>query len=290
MWENPHLRFFKMFSSAPSRPLLRYHGGKWRSGKWILSHFPDHEVYAEPFGGGASVLLQKSRSKAEIYNDIDECVVNLFRVLRDEQQATRLIEMLRFTPFARKEFIDACERNDTDDIIEQARKFIIRSFMGFATARAKAGKATPTGFRSTSFRKKSSASRDWGNYPDSLRVIIERLQGVCIEQKDAFQLIPSLDSPETLFYIDPPYLETTRTYPGAYRYELNKEGHISLAELLHNLKGMAVLSGYKSELYDELYSDWIYVEKMASCDGGTHLESLWLSPNTVNRKAQHTLF
>jgi DNA adenine methylase len=87
-----------------ARPVLRAHGGKWRIAPWILGHLPAHRIYVEPYGGGASVLLRKERSYAEIYNDLDGEIVNFFRVLRDPEQAGRLLELLELTPFAREEF------------------------------------------------------------------------------------------------------------------------------------------------------------------------------------------
>ncbi|MDH3195533.1 MAG: DNA adenine methylase [Hyphomicrobiales bacterium] len=89
--------------NAPTRPVLRWHGGKWRLAPWIMAQFPPHRVYVEPFGGAASILLRKPRTYAEIYNDLDSDVVNLFRVLRSNR-ASELIEALRLTPFARAEF------------------------------------------------------------------------------------------------------------------------------------------------------------------------------------------
>ncbi len=88
---------------AITSPAIRYHGAKFRIAPWIVSHLPPHSTYVEPFGGAAGVLLNKPRSYAEIYNDLDDDVVNLFQVLRSER-APELLASLRSTPFARAEF------------------------------------------------------------------------------------------------------------------------------------------------------------------------------------------
>jgi len=67
---------------TPARPVLRYHGGKWKLAPWIIAQMPPHRIYVEPFGGAASVLMRKSRVYAEVYNDRWDSVVNVFRVLR----------------------------------------------------------------------------------------------------------------------------------------------------------------------------------------------------------------
>lgn len=89
----------------PTRPVLRYYGGKWRLAPRLVQLFPPHHIYTEVFGGGASVLMHKDRSAAEIYNDLDGEVVNVFRVLQNRARARRLEELLRVTPFARVEFV-----------------------------------------------------------------------------------------------------------------------------------------------------------------------------------------
>jgi DNA adenine methylase len=129
--------------SAPTRPVLRYHGGKWRLAPWIISHFPPHRIYTEAFGGAGSVLLRKPRAPfVEVLNDLDGEVVNLFRVLRDEQQSAQLCALLWRTPYARAEFVDSYEVIAAP--VEQARRTVVRSFMGFGSDSAS---GAVTGFR-----------------------------------------------------------------------------------------------------------------------------------------------
>ncbi|MBV6573885.1 DNA adenine methylase, partial [Acinetobacter baumannii] len=84
-----------------AHPLIRYHGGKFRLSDWIISFFPNHNVYVEPFGGGASVLLNKEPSRVEVYNDLDDDVVNFFKVLRNKELAKQLAEAIYLTPYSR---------------------------------------------------------------------------------------------------------------------------------------------------------------------------------------------
>src|SRR5262245_58814798 len=113
-------------ATAPRRPVLRYHGGKWRLAPWIIEHFPEHRIYVEPYGGGASVLLRKSRAFAEVYNDLDGDVVNVFRVLRDRASAAALIRAIELTPWARDEF--RLSYRPASDPVERARRTIARAF------------------------------------------------------------------------------------------------------------------------------------------------------------------
>lgn len=116
-----------------SRPVLRYQGGKFRIASWIISFFPKHEVYCEPFGGAASVLIQKPSCKTEVYNDINSDLYNLFSVLRDKDKNDALSRRLYFTPWSREEFDNAYIANAQDDDIEKARKIIVRSIFGIGS-------------------------------------------------------------------------------------------------------------------------------------------------------------
>ncbi len=260
--------------NTPSRPLLRYHGGKWRLANWIIEHFPEHQIYVEPFGGAASVLLRKPRVYAEIYNDLDNEIVNLFHVMRDDGLLLR--EKIELTPFAREEF--HMSYTPADDPIEQARRTLVRSFMGFCSASATGYK---TGFRANSNRSGTTPAHDWRNLPANFEALIDRLRGIVIENKDALKVIDQHKNREdALFYVDPPYVPSTRDKGADYRYEMSEQQHYELAAVLRQVAGMVVLSGYRCALYDELYADWQRRDRKAYADGArVRVESIWLSPN-----------
>lgn len=258
------------------RPLVRYHGGKWRMANWIIGHFPPHRCYVEPYGGGGSILLRKPRTHAEVYNDLDGEIVNLFRMARERGE--ELAALCELTPFARDEFLLAYE--PVDDPLEQARRTLVRSFMGFGSAGVS---KQVTGFRSNSNRAHCTPAADWRNYPEALRVTIERLRGVVIENRDALQCMRTHDGPDVLHYVDPPYVHATRNFRSrspSYRHEMTNDEHAALAAGLRDLEGHVILSGYRSELYDELFAGWHRVDRAALADGAKErTESLWLSPS-----------
>jgi DNA adenine methylase len=273
--------------SAPSRPALRWHGGKWRLAPWIISHFPVHRIYVEAFGGAASVLLRKARSYAEVYNDLDGEVVTLFRVLRGPR-AGELIEAVRLTPFAREEFEDAYE--PSEDPVEAARRLVVRSFMGFGSDGHNV--AVKTGFRSASNRSGTTPAHDWLNLPHALLAVAVRFQGVVVENRLALDVMHQHDGPDTLHYVDPPYLPETRSQKSrrgklryhAYTHEMDDSQHGELVRALRDLAGAVVLSGYPSSLYDNLLAGWRKVECEAMADGArARTEVLWLNDAAVWR-------
>lgn len=271
------------------RPVLRYHGGKWLLAPWIISHFPAHRVYTEAFGGAASVLLRKPRSYAEVYNDLDGEVVNLFRVLRDPDDALELERQVRLTPYAREEFDEAYV--GVAGSVEQARRTLLRSFAGFGSVAASGRR---TGFRGNVTRSGSTPAMDWAGFPDCIRAFVDRLRGVVVENRPAEKVLVEYDGPDALHYVDPPYPHSTRTptakWDRIYRHEMDDAGHRELAATLRSLAGMVVLSGYGCELYDvDLYPDWRRVERPAHGDSAAdRTEVLWLNPAAA-RFAQPSL-
>lgn len=262
---------------AVTRPVLRYPGGKYRIAKWIVSHFPAHEFYVEPYCGAASVLMQKPRSQGEIINDLDGDVVNVFRVLRDPNSAKELEQLIRLTPFAYEEYKHAYDQ--CDDPIERARRTIFRSFASIGSDGVSRRNA---GFRGLKNNESSvTAASEWARWPEAIQSFVDRLRYVLIEQRPALHVLKLYDRIETLFYVDPPYLMNTRsTHTVLYANEMSEKEHEELAQALHAVKGMVVLSGYPSTLYDELYSDWRKIPRSTTAQNGKpRVECLWLSPN-----------
>lgn len=287
---------FVQLATKPGRPLLRYHGGKFRLRDWVLAHFPPHDIYTEPFGGAGSVLLAKPRSKAEVYNDLDGEIVNVFRCMQNARQSRRLRQMLRYTPFARDEFDLSYEPDPDGDPVENARRTIVKGFFGFGSEsihrpagfRSRVGTRAPNGFR-RSVQNTTTPATEWANYHESIRQFCERLSGVVIENRPAAEVIETFDRLETLHYLDPPYVLETRT--GAklrYGFEMSNWDHELLLAQINSVDGMVILSGYDSDIYTTALAGWTRYEKDArAAQGAARTEVLWLNPRAQSELDRH---
>lgn len=255
----------------PTRPILRYHGGKWRIAPWITSFFPDHDRYVEPFGGAASVLLRKEPCNHEVYNDLDDELVNLFRVLRE--RGPELIEQLRLTPYSRTEFDRAFQ--PCEDPLEQARRAVFRSAAGFGTA----GFNRKTGFSVAAKTRTGGRTYEWINLAEAVPAIVTRLKTVIIENRPALDVMKYHDSERTLFYVDPPYMLCTRDAGSDYKHEMTDDDHQQLGECVRSLKGQVILNGYDSPLYADMFSGWKKHTRETRCQSlASRTECLWIKP------------
>lgn len=247
------------------KPPLAYYGGKSRLAGWIASVLPAHRVYVEPFCGSAAVLFAKAPSTHEILNDLDGDLVCFLRVLRARPE--ELERACRLTPYARDEYAAADLAEPGLDELERARRWWVRSSQSFAQV-AKRG----TGW-STSIQRGSNNARSVWNRLDRFRPAAERLGCVTVENRDALEVIPAYDDARGVFYIDAPYLGSTRSGfadgrrpAGDYFCEFASDvQHKELARVLGEVRGAVLVSGYPSELYDQLYEGWWRVERQVLC-------------------------
>lgn len=256
--------------------VLKYYGSKFRLSNWIISFFPPHRHYVEPFGGGAAVLLVKEPSRLETYNDLNDEIVNFFRILREKP--AELVRQIKLTPWARAEYEYCLDEIEIENSVERARRLFFRIWMNLQGGMI----AVKSNWRR---HNKGSKVITSSINADNLFDAAKRLQRVQIEKRDAFKLIKEMDSPDTLFYLDPPYVHRTRSSKKAYSHEMTDDAHREFAELLYSLQGFVVLSGYPSAIYQELFEEkgWKRFDKDAWTLRGTKkTECVWLSPRTAN--------
>lgn len=256
-----------------------WYGGKFSHLDWLLPLLPEAHHYCEPFSGSAAVLLNRAPSAVETYNDIDGEVVNFFKVLRESQDD--LIQAIALTPFSREEFYRAVS-GGTHGVshLERARRFYIRARQTRTGLAQTATLGRWANCKNTSRSKMSGVVSRWLGGVEVLEVIAERMIRVQIENRPATHVVRIYDSPQTLFYCDPPYLHETRGDSKAYGFEMNKEEHVDLARVLHRCKGKVAISGYRCDLMDDLYKGWRRFDaKVKQCHSIKKLrqECLWMN-------------
>ncbi len=234
---------------------LRWPGSKYRLAPRIVGLLPDHRTYVEVFGGAASVLFLKERSRYEVFNDIDGNVVNFFRVLRSPRRCRRLVDLVARTPYSRAEFERAV--GCTGELsrlgpVRRAHVFLILCNMAFTGAQGNLGTLVPGQFQSELDRARDGL-RIWRNLPLTIVAAAERLRGVLIEGQDWRHILDRFDRRGVLFYVDPPYLSRRRSL---YTYSMSGVEHVELLERLKECRGKVVVSGYSSMMYERHLRDW----------------------------------
>lgn len=225
--------------------LVRWAGGKGKQLTDLLPLIPQSRIYCEPFGGGASVLLNRQRSPVEVYNDLDGALVNLFTVMRDTEQFAEFRRLIDLVPYSRDEFVAALSFADVVDPVRRAVAFytmVNQSISGKRLARA----------GDWARGRNDNLAERWFQRHEKLTAIHNRVRHVQIEARDALDILQEWDTPDTTFYCDPPYILDTRTKRKYYAIEPGDEYHLELVDVLLNVKGMVVLSGYDHPIYHRL--------------------------------------
>lgn len=237
--------------TAPERAIFKYPGSKWRIADRIISKFPKHHSYLEPFFGSGAVLFKKPRSPIETVNDLDCDVVNLFEWMRTDPE--RLAAEIALIPYARSVFDRAFEERELiSDSFQRAVNFYIRMMMGYGFRT----NGEKTGWKKdVQGREAAYAARNWCQIPEILIPAAERLRGVQIECRPALDVIRKFNYPNVLIYADPPYVLETRCRR-QYRHEMTDSDHELLLDALLKHRGPVILSGYDSPMYSDALRHW----------------------------------
>lgn len=279
----------------------------WFGGKGAMAaklrgylHAP-HTTYVEVFGGGASLLFDRAPAPVEVYNDLDGRLTNLFRVLQDPDLFEVFRRRIEAIPRGKRHWEAARCLSSCPAVgeVTRAAAFFVLARQSFGGIPGNSWGAT---VGSTSGGQAQSTSA-WRNTVNRLPEIHDRLLRVQIDNADFRKLIRHYDRPETLFYLDPPYLPETRR-DGGYACELTAADHRELLALVAMIEGMAMISGYPSDLYDQALGGWRRDEFRVTAkaqgntraignqgSGGLHqqrfqrTEVVWMNPRLAERVA-----
>jgi len=247
-----------------TRQPYRFIGGKVGMAPEIVRLMPRHHCYCEPFCGSAAVLFAKPLSPVEVVNDINGDLVNLLLQLRDNTK--ELIQKLQLTPYSRAYFEDCTKlwrEGGPKDKLERALVWYYLQTAGMSGNFGAGWSHATTDNKAT----------DYHHRVDGLRWLALRLRNVQIENRDYKQVIANYDSPDTFFYLDPPYLLLSEALAKAYYGSVfNIENHKELASVLSGIQGKAIVSYYPHKLLDELYAKWERIEidvpkRSSGCEG-----------------------
>lgn len=263
-------------NQTPIRPALKYYGGKWDLGPWVISHFPIHDIYVEAFGGALSVLLQKAPVTIEVANDLNGRVMTFFQMVRDRPED--LVRAIQLTPYHQGEYDLALEV--AEDPLEEARRFFTLCWVSLR------GGPGPSHFR---LQKNLSRGRPCVKdlECDQLWAVSDRLKNVQFMAREALEVVDKFRKEEgALLYLDPPYVKSARVKVAEDHYgdqDQDDSFHDDLAQLVDRSAAMVVISG-RGDTYDQLLPDWGKVVKTARQNwGGTGEEALWLNPRAITQ-------
>lgn len=206
---------------------LPYIGGKRTIAKDIVAALPEHRTYCEPFAGGAQVFFAKTPSKVEVLNDLDGDLVNVFRVCREHYE--ELVRYMRFTLVSRKwyDILKTTNPETLTDIQRAARRLYLQK-------NSYAGRVDRQNLRIGIVQQPSFD-------PERIPALIEethhRLTRTTLECLPYEKVVAKYDSPETCFYVDPPYFGIK-----LYKFNLNPDDFRIMANRLAKIKGKFLLS------------------------------------------------
>jgi DNA adenine methylase len=259
---------------------IRYFGSKGNMYNNIIKHFPNKEefdTYVEPYGGTFVVGLKKEPSKIEVYNDLEQNVYSLYKVISDKDMFETFKHKCDLTIYSedlRKDFKDKLKFDDLD--------LITRAFYFFYVNRTSHNGIGGFSTNSSIRRGMSKAVSDFLSCIDRLPELHERLSRVIVSNTDGVKLIRKYDAPNNLIYCDPPYEQSTRT--GArYKVDMDRTGHIEFLDAVIESKSKIIISGYECDLYDRLTDNGFKKLnfEVKTIDGNfnkkTKIETLWMN-------------
>jgi DNA adenine methylase len=238
-------------------PPIKWHGGKHYIAKRMVALMRPHTHYVDTHGGGLRVLFAKDpEGVSEVVNDIDGDLTNFWWVLQTEGTFQRFLRRIQATPFSENEWRAAKVRLVNSamdgDPVSRAVAFFVVCRQSLA---ARMDTFAPLS-RHRTRRGMNEQVAAWLGAIEGLRQIHARLQRVLILNRDAVEVIHQQDGAQTLFYLDPTYLQRTRTARTVYSHEMSPKQHALLLHTTRGCRGKVMISGYRDRMYDYVLRSW----------------------------------
>ncbi len=240
-----------------------YRGGKFRLAPTLVKLLPAHKIFVEVFGGAANVLLSKPPSQIEVYNDLNGQLVNLFETIRNHpllflERCEYLLYSRRLYESWKDQLAEHFEGSDIDSVEAAVRTAytITSSFTGDPT-------------RGWAFDRSGSGggSNRWANIYDKVSFVSNRLRRVNIDHLDFRDCINNWDTPETLFFLDPPYYNGESGF-----YQFTSKDHEDLHAVLCKTRGKWILMYDEDDHILKLYEAF-HIRKISSSLSSQKVES-----------------
>jgi len=254
------------------RSIIKYYGGKHYIAKYLIEIIPKHNLYIEPFFGGGNMFFSKPPSKMEIINDLSDNIFSLYKVIADENKYKQLQHRLELTPYHAK-FRDDYKQKLNEKLTIEDRAFYYL-YVNRTSFNGVGGFSCTKLIRNNMIRSVS----DYLSLIPHLEEIHNRLRNAVVENKDALELIQKYDDNDVFFYLDPPYVQSTRRSNQKYMIEMSDEDHERMINLILKSKAKIMLSGYDNEIYNNLVENgWNRLELKSpnSCSDAT--EYVWIN-------------
>jgi DNA adenine methylase len=263
------------------RPLVKYHGGKYYSCDWIISQLTDHQIYVEPFGGAASVLLNKQPSVVEVYGDVEPTIYNLMNIVKTE--LGKFLAEIKKLKYCKETYLALRAQYRSPEFAQLPA--LQRAIITYTVRRMSRGGLCGTFSWSKRIAKDGTPAEEkaWLTMLDEIPKISQRLAQTSIVNQDALEVIKIWDTPDTIMYLDPPYPQCTRVFHNAYLAEMSDDQHVQLGDILKNVQAKIIISSYPSPLYDTLFRGWRTMERLIPNHSSQErkkelkLERLWLN-------------
>jgi len=234
------------------KPPFSYYGGKQKLASTIIKLIPEHNLYCEPFCGGAAVFFAKDKamSNVEVLNDTNREIINFYRVVQNE--FVSLEKEIRISLHSRRLFTDAKVIYNNPHMfseIQRAWALWLLATQGFASML--------DGSWGYDKKKRTTSKKVMNKRFDFTEEFAYRLQDVQIECTDALRIINSRDENDSFFYVDPPYYNSDCGHYDGYTIEDFK----LLLNTLSKIEGKFLLSSYPSPILKEYIKDYGWYSK-----------------------------